>query len=189
MTKMTRFLALVVFLAIPLSSCETTPFIESAIDPAGTGLLAQSPGAPPPSETMVVLPPIWTATPSSTPRPFTSTPDPGLETATSEPLQALGTLTPIPADIVTPPSVSQDWQGWKWIESSNAKLRVPASYEVFEFGKGMGELLIAMLEGLMEGLGETFEGLEDLSGDALQIEPTAIGFPAGNLRGPSISTS
>jgi hypothetical protein len=98
-------------------------------------------------------------------------------------LRGLETFTPIPADIITPVSINQNWAGWKWIESKNAMLRVPDTYEVFDFGEGMGDLMVALLEGLMEGFGETFEGLEDLSGGELQIEPTEMGFTSEELEG------
>jgi len=181
--KTTKILTIITCTAALLAACDAAPAVEPTLDPAETAVSAGESTTLASSDTPFELPPTWTPTPSATPRPLTNTPSPAIDTATSAPIQALETYTPVPADIVTPASINQNWQGWKWIESTNAKLRVPDSYQVFDFGEGMGELLVAMLEGLMEGFGETFEGLEDISGEGLQIAPTEVGFTSEELEG------
>lgn len=169
--------------AILIAGCAGSPVVEPAIAPAEPASQAGEPATLPATETPMLLPPTWTSTPSSTPKPATDTPANPEFTATIAPLQALGTFTPIPADIITPASVNQNWVGWKWIETTNTKLRVPESYEVFDLGQGMGELIVALLEGLTEGFEESFEGLEGLSGEEIQISPTEMGFTAPELEG------
>jgi hypothetical protein len=166
-----------------LIACAAPPAVEPAMDPTLPKVQENDPSTLPPSNTPIQLPPTWTPTASATLKPATETPVPITISPTSAPLQALETLTPMPAEIVTPVNVDQNWSGWKWIESTNAKVRVPQSYEEFNFGEGMGELMLALMEGLMEGFDETFEGMEDLSGEDLQIEPTEMGFTAEELEG------
>lgn len=181
--KISKLLGLAVAAILVLSGCDAAPAVEPMLIPAESVEQAAEQTPVVATDTPFQMPPTWTSTLTPTPEPATLTPTPALDTATSAPLQALETLTPIPADIITPASVDQNWAGWKWIESTNAKIRVPDSYEVFDLGEGMGELMIALLEGMMEGFGETFEGLENLSGEELEIEPTEMGFTADELEG------
>lgn len=165
------------------AGCAVPPAIEPALDPGESASQADDNLTPPPTDTPIQLPPTWSPTASPTAEPATQTPAPVTITPTTATLQALKTLTLVPADIVTPVNVDQNWSGWKWIESTTAKVRVPDSYEVFDLGQGMGELMIALLEGLMVGFDESFESLEDLSGEQIQIEPTQMGFSAEELEG------
>ncbi|MGD2162112.1 MAG: hypothetical protein PVG04_03390 [Anaerolineales bacterium] len=183
MFKPTKFLFAILGSLFFLSACDMAPAIEPTLSPAEPITQADNPSPLAVTDTPLQLPPTWTATNSPTPRSATETPEPDLDTSTPESIDALETFTPIPADIITPVSVDQNWIGWKWIESKNAKLRVPESFELFDLGQGMGDLMLALLEGLMEGFGETFEGLEDLSEDDLQIEPTEMGFSSDELQG------
>jgi hypothetical protein len=181
--KISKLLGLAGFTLLMITACDAAPAVEPMLAPAEPVDQVEQQTPVVATDTPFQLPPTWTSTLSPTPKAETNTPIPAPDTATSAPLQALGTLTPIPADIITPASVDQNWVGWKWIESANAKIRVPDSYEVFDLGQGMGDLMIALLEGMMEGFGETFEGFENLSGEELQIEPTEMGFTADELEG------
>jgi hypothetical protein len=181
--KISKLLGLAGFTLLMITACDAAPAVEPMLAPAEPVDQVEQQTPVVATDTPFQLPPTWTSTLSPTQKAATNTPIPAPDTATSAPLQALGTLTPIPADIITPASVDQNWVGWKWIESANAKIRVPDSYEVFDLGQGMGDLMIALLEGMMEGFGETFEGFENLSGEELQIEPTEMGFTADELEG------
>jgi hypothetical protein len=181
--KISKLLGLAGFTLLMITACDAAPAVEPMLAPAEPVDQVEQQTPVVATDTPFQLPPTWTSTLSPTPKAETNTPIPAPDTATSAPLQALGTVTPIPADIITPASVDQNWVGWKWIESANAKIRVPDSYEVFDLGQGMGDLMIALLEGMMEGFGETFEGFENLSGEELQIEPTEMGFTADELEG------
>jgi hypothetical protein len=181
--KAAKYFLIIGWIMFSLSGCDIAPADE--LDPYPSEPIAQAEEPTPLAATDMPfqLPATWTATNSPTPRPATETPEAAKETSTPEPLVALATFTPFPADIITPVSVDQNWYGWKWIESTNARLRVPNSYEVFDLGQGMGELMLALLEGLMEGFGEAFEGLDDYSDEDFQIEPTEMGFSSEELEG------
>lgn len=171
------------FLAMAFAGCATTPFVEPNLIDNQTLDETIETLSPEPSDTPVKLPPVWTSTPSPTGQPATNTPLPHTIISSPEPLEALQTLTLEPSQIITPITVNQNWSGWKWIESNHARLRVPDSYEVFDLGQGMGDLMEAMMQGLVEGFEDTFEGFEEFTGEEIEIEPTQMGFTSEELEG------